>query len=75
MLALLSEAVLRYAGYDSRSAAAVTSEVRTALAAGAGGGCQECVVRFIARLGKLQISVSYSGGPAWEMTRELPAGS
>lgn len=75
MLALLSEAVLRYAGYDSRSAAAITSDLRAALAAGAGGSCRRCAVRFVGRLGMLHISISYAGGQTWETARELPTGS
>ena len=76
MLAALSDAVLRYVGYDAAAMDAVTAELRTALADGVRNGRARCDVRFCASHGQLQITVAYAGGgPVWETTRTLPAES
>ena len=76
MLAALSDAVLRYVGYDPGAVGAMTAELRRALADGVKSGRERCDVRFRAAAGRLQIRVAYAGGgPAWETTRALPAGS
>jgi hypothetical protein len=76
MLAALSDAVLRYVGYDAAVMVAMTAELRAALADGVKNGRARCDVRFLTSNGQLQITVAYAGGgPAWQTTRELPAGS
>jgi hypothetical protein len=76
MLAALSDAVLRYVGYDAAATGAMTAELRRALAHGVKDGCARCDVRFRASDGRLQITVAYAGGgPNWETTRALPSGS
>jgi hypothetical protein len=73
MLAELARTVLGQVGYPAPAVDALTGELRAALMARPAGGQRRCDVRFIAAAGELQIVMSGSGQPDWQITRPLPA--
>ena len=75
MLQDLSAVVLRYVGFDSGVAEAMTRDVRGALSAGSATTPGACDVRFAVRGGTLFISIAFAGGRSWETTHVLPAES
>ncbi len=73
MVADLARTVLGQVGYTSAAVAALSGELRRALAERCAEGKGRCEVRFCAGAGQLEIVVAGAGGAEWRTTRPLPA--
>jgi hypothetical protein len=73
MVADLARTVLGHVGCASAAIAAVSGELRRALAERLVGGNGRCEVRFRAREGQLEIVVAAAGRAEWRTTCPLPA--
>jgi hypothetical protein len=72
MVAEVARAVFGHAGCAAGDVAEVTAAFQDALAKNAAGGRRRCEVRFQARDGELEVTVSFDGGSKWRMSRRLP---
>jgi hypothetical protein len=73
MMADLARTVLGHVGYANSAIAALTGELRGALADRVAEGRRRCEVRFRAEAGQLEIVVSGAGRADWRTTWPLPA--
>ena len=73
MLAEVARTVLGHVGYAHSAIAALTGELRTALAHRASGGTRRCEVRFRSEAGQLEIVVAGAGRTEWRTIWPLPA--
>ena len=73
MLAEVTRAVLGQIGYANSAIAALTGQLRAALAERVSGGKRCCEVRFQAQAGQLEIVVAGAGRAEWRTTWPLPA--
>jgi hypothetical protein len=72
MVAEVARAVFGHAGCAAGDVTEVTAALQGALAQDPAGGRRRCEVRFQARNGELQVTVSFDGGSTWRMSRPLP---
>ena len=73
MVADLARTVLAHVGYASSAIAALTGELRAALAERVADGKRRCEVRFSSKAGQLEIVVSGAGRAEWRSAWPLPA--
>jgi hypothetical protein len=73
MLADLARTVLGHVGYAHSAIAALTGELRAALAERVADGTRRCEVRFRSEAGQLEIVVSGAGRADWRTAWPLPA--
>jgi hypothetical protein len=72
MVADLARTVLGHVGYASSAIAALTGELRSALADRLEGDKGRCEVRFRAGAGQLEIVVAGAGHSEWRTSWPLP---
>jgi len=72
MLAEVARTVLGQVGYAGSAVAALTAELRAALAGRVAEGKRRCEVRFRAEAGHLEIVVAGAGQAEWRTTWPLP---
>jgi hypothetical protein len=73
MVADLARTVLGHVGYANSAIAALTGELRAALAERVAGGKRRCEVRSRSEAGQLEIVVSGAGRADWRTAWPLPA--
>ena len=73
MVADLARTVLGHVGYANSAIAALTGELRAALAERVADGKRRCEVRFRSEAGQLEIVVSGAGRAEWRAAWPLPA--
>ena len=73
MVRELCTAVLGHVGYANSAIAALSGELRAALAERVADGKRRCEVRFRAEGGQLEIVVSGAGAADWRAAWPLPA--
>jgi hypothetical protein len=73
MVADLARTVLGHVGYANSAIAALTGELRAALAERVADGRRRCEVRFRSEAGQLEIVVSGAGRSDWRTAWPLPA--
>lgn len=72
MLATVADALIRHAGCQADTAAAILDAVHGALVEGAAAGFRQCHVEFRSAGHELRIVVAYAGGREWHATHALP---
>lgn len=72
MLTEVASTVLGHIGYAGSAIAALTGQLRTALAGRVANGKRRCEVRFRAEAGELEIVVAGAGQADWRTTWPLP---
>jgi hypothetical protein len=73
MVADLARTVLGHVGYANSAAAALSAELRHALAERLSDPKRRCEIRFRAAAGQLEIVVGGAGRAEWRTTWPLPA--